>query len=71
MSDMIFLCKHPIVILRLASLFRMAKAVPSTIKLVNSVTCDSVNLFNFAMIAFASKCFPIELVLCSDGWPRT
>ena len=71
MWNMIWLCKVTIVIPQLPSLFRMAKAVPSTIKLVNSVTCDSVNLFNFAMIAFASKCFPIELVPCSDGWPRT
>jgi hypothetical protein len=35
------------------------------------VTSDSVNSFNFAMWAFASKCCPIELVPCSDGWLRT
>ena len=47
--------------------FRMAKAVSSTVELVNSDTSDSVNLFNFVMCAFASKYFPIELVPCSDG----
>jgi hypothetical protein len=70
-SNMIFLCKLTIVIRRLPCLFRKAKAVSSTVELVNSVTSDSVNLFNFAMWAFASKCFPIELVPCSDGWRRT
>jgi len=49
----------------------MAKAVPSTVELVNSVTSDFVNSFNFAMGAFASKCFPIELVPLSDTWRRT
>jgi len=49
----------------------MATAVSSTVELVNSVTSDCVNSFNFAMWAFASKCFPIELVPCSDGWQRT
>jgi len=71
MSNLNFLCKLTIVILRLPSLFKMAKAVSSTVVLVNSVTSDSVNSFNFAMWAFASKCFPIELVPCSDGWRRT
>jgi len=42
-----------------------------TVKLVNSVTSKSVNLFNFAMWPFASKSFPIELVPCSDEWRRT
>ena len=70
-STMIFLCKLTIVIPRLACLFRMAKAVSSNVELVNSVTYDSVNSFNFAMWAFATKCFPIELVTCSDGRQRT
>jgi len=70
-SNMIFLCKLTIVIPRLPCLFKMAKAVSLTVELVNSVTSDSVNSFNFAMWAFASKCFPIELVPCSDGWRRT
>jgi len=68
---MIFLCEHTIVIPRLRCLFTMAKAVSSSVKLLNSVTSDSVNSFNFAMWAFASMCFPIELVPCSDGWQRT
>jgi len=70
-SNMVFLCKLTIVNPRLPCLSRMAKAVSSTVELVNSVISDSVNLFNFAMWAFASKCFPIELVTCSDGWRRT
>ena len=49
----------------------MAQAVSSTIELVNSVTSDSVNSFNFAMCAFACKCFSIELDPCSDGWWKT
>ena len=68
---MICLSELTIVIPRLRGLFRMAKAVSSTVELVNSVTSDSVNSFNFAMWAFASKCFTIELVPCSDGWRRT
>jgi len=46
---MIFLCELTIVIPQLSSLFKMAKAVSSTVEVVNSVTSDSVNLFNFAM----------------------
>jgi len=71
MSNMNFLSKLTIVIPLLPCLFRMAKAVSSTITLVNSVTSVSVNSFNFAMWAFPSKCFPIELVPWSDGWRRT
>jgi len=52
-------------------LFTIAKAVSSTVELVNSVTSDSVNSFNFVMWAFASKCYHIELVPCSDGERRT
>jgi hypothetical protein len=52
-------------------LFRMANAVSSTIELANAVTSDSVNWFDFAMWASASKCFPIELVRYSDGCWRT
>jgi len=70
-SNMVFLCKLTIVIPWLPCLCRMAKAVSSTVELVNSVNSDYVNSFNFAMWAFASKCFPIELVPCSDGWRRT
>jgi len=71
MSNVIFLCELTIVIPRLPWLFRRAKAVSSTAIHVNSVTSDSVVSFNFAMWVFASKCFPIELVPCSDGWLRT
>jgi len=71
MSNMNFLCKPTIVIPQLPGLFRMAKAVSSTVKLVNSVTSECVNSFHCAMCAFASKCIPIELVPCSNGWRRT
>ena len=70
-SIMIFLCKLTIVIPLLPCLFRMAKAVSSTVEQVNSVTSESVHSFNFSMWAFASKCFSIELISCSDGWRRT
>jgi len=66
-----FLCKLNIVITRLPCLFRIAKAVSSTVELVNSETFDSVNLFSFARCVFASRCFPIQLVRCADGWRRT
>jgi len=49
----------------------MAKAVTSAVELVNRVTSDYVNWFHFAMWGFASKCVPIELVPCSDGWRRS
>jgi len=49
----------------------MAKAVSSTVVLVNSDTSHSVKLSNFAMCAFANKCFPMEVVICSDGWWRS
>jgi len=71
MSNMSFLCALTIEIPRRPHLLRMAKAVSSTVELVNSVTSDSVNSYNFAMWAFASKCFPIDLVPCSDGWRRS
>jgi len=35
----------------------IANTVSSTVDLVNSDTSDSVNLYNFAMCAFASECF--------------
>jgi len=49
MSNTNFFSKLTIVIPRVPCLFRIAKAVSSTVKLVNSVTSDSVNSFNFAM----------------------
>jgi hypothetical protein len=69
--QMIFVCELTIVIPWLQRLLRMVKAVSSTVELLNSVTSDSVNGLYFAMWAFGSKPFPIELVSCSDGWQRT
>ena len=66
--NLIFLCELPIGIPRLPCHFSMAKAVSATVELINSVTSDTVNLFNFAICAFASKCLPFELGPCSDGW---
>jgi len=60
-----------IVIPQLPCIFSMAKAISSTIQLVNSVSSNSVNLFDFATCAFATECFTIQLVPCSDGWRRT
>jgi hypothetical protein len=71
MSNIIFLCEHTIVTPGLPCLIKMAKAVSLTVERVNLMTSDSVNSFNFAMGAFASKDFPNELVLSSDGWLRT
>jgi len=71
MSPMNLSSEFTIVIPRLPCLFNMASAASATIQLVNSVTSDSVNSFNFAICAFASNCVPIELVPCSDGWRRT
>jgi len=71
MLDINFLSELTIVIPWLPCLFSVAKSVPSTVELVNSVTSDSVDSFNFALCASTSKCFPIELSPCSDGWQRT
>ena len=70
-SSMNFLCELTIGIPRLPCLFSMANADSSTVELVNSVTSDCVSLCNFVICAFASKCFQIELVPCSEGWRRT
>jgi len=56
---------------RLPCLFRVTKAVSSTVELVISVTSGSVNLFNIAIWTHASECSSIELVPCSDERPRT
>jgi len=71
MSNMIFLCELTNVIPRLPCLFTMAKSVSSTVQLVNSLTFASGNLFYYAMWAFTSKRFPIELVPYYDGWQRS
>jgi len=69
--NMNFLCELTIVIPRPSCLVNMAKAVSSTVDLVNKVTSDSVNSFNFAMCDCANRCFPIEWVPFSDRWGRT
>jgi len=61
MSNINFLYKLTIVIPRLPCLCSMATGVSLTVELVNSVSSDSVNSFNFVMFAFASKCYPMEL----------
>jgi len=66
-----FVCDLTIEIPRLLYCIRMANAVSSTVKLVNSVTAHSGNSFNVVLWAFGSKCSPIELVPCSDGWRTT
>ena len=65
-----FLCELTIVIPRLPCLFSMAITGSLTIELGNVVTANCVDLFNVAMCALASKCVPIELVVCYDGWCR-
>jgi len=62
MLNMNFLCELTIVFPQLPCIFSIAIAVSFTVEVFNSVTSDSVNLFNFALCTFASKCFPIELV---------
>ena len=49
MSSMNFLYELCIVMPGLPSVFRMAKVVSLTVKLVNSVSSDSVNMFYFAI----------------------
>ena len=71
MVNLNFLCELTIGIRRLPCRLSMVKAVSLTIELVNSVTSDNVNLFNFEICTSASECLPIELVPCSDGWRRT
>jgi len=71
MSNVDFLCELTAVIPLLASLHRMPKAVSSMVERVNPVTSNSLHSVNIAMWAFASKCFPIEQVPCSDGWRGT
>jgi hypothetical protein len=71
MSNLIFLCKLTILNPRLPCHFKMANAVSWTVELVHSVTSVSVYSFNIVLWAFASECFPIELVPCSDGWRST
>jgi hypothetical protein len=49
MRNINFLCELTILIHHLPSFFRIAKAVSSTVKLVNTVTSDSVESINFVM----------------------
>jgi len=71
MTNMNFLCKLTTVIPCLLCKFRTVNTVTSIAKLVSIVTSDLVNSCNFAIGAFASKCFPIQLVWYCDGWRRT
>ena len=71
LSNMNFSGDLTIVIPRLPCLLKIANAVLSTVVLVNSETADCFSSFSFAMCMSASKCYPIKLVLCSDGWRRT
>jgi hypothetical protein len=49
MSNMNLFCEFTIVIPQLSSFLSMTKAVLSTIEVVNLVTFNLANLFNFAM----------------------
>jgi hypothetical protein len=53
---------------RLPCVVNMTNVVSSPAAVVNSETSDYVCLFNIAMYPFATKCFPMDLVPCSDGW---
>jgi len=64
-------CELTIIISRLPCIVSLSKAVSSAVVLVNWETSDSVNMSNFAMCTFASKCFTMELIPCSDGLWRT
>jgi hypothetical protein len=68
LSNKIFHCQLTIVIPWLSCIFRMTNTVSSTVELVNSVTSESINSFNYVRWALASKCFPIELVPQSHEW---
>lgn len=70
-SNMNYLYQRTIVIPQLPGFFRMAKTISSPLKLVNSITSNSVNRFNFMMWTLASKWFPVALVPCSNGWRKT
>ena len=60
MLNMTFLCELTLGIPRLPCLLSMAKAVSSTIELVNSVTSDSVNSFNFVMCTLPASVSPLS-----------
>jgi hypothetical protein len=66
-----FHCEFNILMPSLRCDFRMANTSLLTIELVNVVTSDPVKSVKFLLYAFAIKCFPIELVPCSDKWERT
>jgi len=59
-SNMTWLSELTIEIPRLLCLLRMAKAVSSTVEIVNSVTSDSVNSFNLAMWALPASVSPLS-----------
>jgi len=66
-----FHCELTIAFAWLPCLFSMAKAASPTIELVNSVTSDTVHLYNFELCAFVNNCFTTKLVPCFDGCWRT
>ena len=66
-----YLCEPSIRIPRFPCLISMAKAVLSTVKLVNCFTFDSVDSFRFAMCGLSSKPWPIALDPGSAGQRRT
>jgi hypothetical protein len=69
--NMNFHCEHTIVFPWLCCLFNMAKAAPPNFELRNSVTCDTVNLYNFGLCAFAHQCFTTEPFSYFDECWRT
>jgi len=71
LSNMNCFCNLKIVIPRLHCLRNVANAVMSALVIVNSDTSDSLRLCNFRMCASASKCFPMELVPCSNRYRKT
>jgi len=67
MAKLNFHCILTMLIPRLHYIFSMNTAGLSTIKLLDAVTSDTVNSFDFAMYALASKCIHIESVQSCDG----
>jgi hypothetical protein len=62
MLNLNFLCELTTVNPPLPCLYSMAKAVSTTVKLINSAIYDMVNSSNYEICPFGNKCFIIELV---------
>lgn len=71
MSNMNFHSELTIVIHQLPYIFSMAKAVSLIVELVDCVSSNNIDYFNFTMCTVPIMCFPVELVSSSDGWRRT